>query len=691
MTLATQNPPAASHAAASVCPLDCPDTCSLSVTVSDGQVIQVRGSRANPYTAGVICDKVARYYPQFVHGPSRLRHPLKRVGPRGSGQYEAISWAEALDRVHAGLQAAIDAHGPQSVLPLNYAGPHGQISGGSMDRRFFHRLGATLLDRGPLCGIVRGTAYTSLFGTAPGMPPEQMRDADVVAVWGNNVTVSNLHLARVIKAARENGARLVVIDPKRTKIAEQAHLYLQIRPGTDVVLALALAAELERRGAFDRAFLDTWAEGLDAYMDEARRHSVDEALAVCGIARESFDRLADLYAGAKRLALSVGNGMERGRSGGSAIRAIMALNVLTGQLGRPGAGVFARPGLAFPTTGAKLQRPDLVPAGTRTFNIVDVGRLLLDPTLDPPVKAVFIYNHNPVCTHPDQNRMRRALSRDDLFVVGCDVVMTDSLAYADVILPASSHFEFDDIYTAYGQSYLQRAAPVIAPVGESLPNTEIFRRLAARFGFDEPAFRDSDEALMDAALDPADPRLGGLRPSQLPLDRALLMNTTAGEPVMVCRTVKPGTTSGKITLFSPDLEARFGYGVPRYEAVPADAPLMLISPSSSRRTNATFGSDPVSQGPERIELHPADAAARGIAEGDRVRVWNRLGEVTLIARLTDAVRAGVVYSSKGTWLSTSDTGQTVNALIDADRRTDIMSGACYNDTFVEVALVTSPE
>ncbi|MBP8307280.1 MAG: molybdopterin-dependent oxidoreductase [Burkholderiaceae bacterium] len=686
MTQTTLNTAPVLRAAASVCPLDCPDTCSLSVTVTDGQITQVRGSRANPYTAGVICDKVARYYPQFVHGPARLRQPLERVGPRGSGRYAPISWTEALDRVHAGLQAAIDAHGPQSVLPLNYAGPHGQISGGSMDRRFFHRLGATLLDRGPLCGIVRGTAYTSLFGTAPGMPPEQMRDADVVAVWGNNVTVSNLHLTRVIKAARENGATLVVIDPRRTKIAEQAHLYVQIRPGTDVVLALALAAELERRGAFDRAFLETWVEGLDAYMDEARRHPIDEALTVCGITRESFDRLADLYAGARRLALSVGNGMERGHSGGSAIRAIMALNVLTGQLGRPGAGVFARPGLAFPTTGAKLQRPDLVPPGTRTFNIVDVGRLLLDQTLAPPIKAVFIYNHNPVCTHPDQNRMRRALSRDDLFVVGCDVVMTDSMAYADVILPASSHFEFDDVYTAYGQSYLQRAAPVIAPVGESLPNTEIFRRLAARFGFDEPAFRDSDEALMDAALDPADPRLGGVRPSQLPLDRALLMNTPAGEPVMICNTVKPGTPSGKITLYSQDLQARFGYGVPRYEPVPAEAPLMLISPSSSRRTNATFGSDPVSQGPERIELHPDDAAVRGIADGARVRVWNRLGEVTLVARVTDAVRAGVAYSSKGTWLSTSDTGQTVNALIDADRRTDIMSGACYNDTFVDVAL-----
>lgn len=670
---------------ASVCPLDCPDTCSLSVTVRDGQVLKVRGSQANPYTAGVICDKVARHYPGFVHGPQRLRQPLARTGPRGSGQFEPISWPEAIDRVYHGLQAAIDAYGPQSVLPFNYAGPHGQISGGSMDRRFFHRLGATLLDRGPLCGVVRGTAYTSLFGNAPGLPPQALAHSDVVAVWGNNVTVSNLHLARAIQQAREGGATLVVVDPKRTRIAEQAHLYLQIRPGTDVVLALALATELERRGAFDEAFIAQWVSGREAFMAQARQYPVAMALAECGISQAQFDRLADVYAGARCLGLSAGNGIERGRSGGSALRAIMALNALTGQLGRPGAGIFAKPGLAYPTTGARLQRPDLIPAGTRTFNIVDVGRLLLDDTLAPPIKAVFIYNHNPVATHPDQNRMRRALSRDDLFVVGCDVVMTDSLAYADVILPASSHFEFDDVYTAYGQSYLQRAAPVIAPVGESLPNTEIFRRLAARFGFDEPCFQDSDEALMDAALDADDPRLEGFRPSQLPLDRALLMTAADGDIPRVCGNIAPGTPSGKITLFSQALHDQFGFGVPRYERVEPEAPLMLITPSSSRRTNATFGHEAASQGAERIELHPQDASARGLADGQRVRVWNALGQVSLVVRVTDAVPAGVAYSPKGTWLSTSDTGQTVNALINADRRTDIMGGACYNDTFVEVA------
>ncbi len=677
--------PAAIEFKPSVCPLDCPDTCSLSVGVSDDQVVQVRGSQTNPYTAGAICEKVAKYYPAFVHGEYRLTRPLERVGPRGSGEFEPISWDEALDRIHQGLNRAIDEFGPQSVLPLNYAGPHGQISGGSMDRRFFHQLGASLLDRGPLCGVVRGTAYTSLFGNAPGMPPEQITEADVIAVWGNNVTVSNLHLARVIKSAREKDALLIVVDPKRTRIAEQAHLYIQIRPGTDVVLALGLAAELERRGALDHKFIQRWVKGYDLFMHQARKYSVAKVLSICGINQQQFVQLAEIYAGAERLALSIGNGIERGHSGGSSLRAIMSLNALTGQLGRVGAGIFAKPGLAFPLTPEKLQRPDLIPAGTRTLNIVDVGRHLLDEQLDPPIKAVFIYNHNPVCTHPDQNRMRRGLGREDLFVVGADIVMTDSMAYADVVLPACSHFEFDDIYAAYGQSYLQRAEPVIPPVGESLPNTEIFRRLAARFGFEDPIFLETDAQLMDAALDADDPRLNGYRPSELALDRAILMNTQDEEAILMCNTVEPATASGKIELYSDELEQGFGYGVPRYEAVESHLPLMLISPSSSKRTNATFGSDAASQLTEMIEIHPDDADARGINDRQRVRLWNELGEVELTARVNDSVAPGVVYSSKGTWLNTSSTGQTVNALISADLKTDIMIVACYNDTYVYCA------
>jgi len=671
----------------SVCPLDCPDTCSLQVQVEAGQIKKVRGSRVNPYTAGAICDKVAKYYPGFVHGALRLRQPLRRTGVPGSDEFEAISWDSALALIAERTRQAIDQYGPQTVLPFNYAGPHGQLAGGSMDRRFFHRLGASLLDRGPLCGGVRGAAYTSLFGAAPGMPPQQAAEADLVAVWGNNVTVSNLHLARVIKQAREQGGRLIVVDPKRTRIAEQAQLYLQIEPGTDVVLALAVAAEIERRGQLNQAFIDEWVAGFEPFMHEARRHSLEQAAQICKVALADIRQLVDWYCAADKLAVSIGNGIERGRSGGSGLRAIMSISALLGQFGRRGAGVIAKHGFAFPTTPQALQRSDLIPEGTRTLNIVDVGRHLLHDDIDPPIRAAFIYNHNPVATHPDQNRMMRALGRDEIFKVGIDVVMTDSMRYCDVVLPAASHFEFDDIYTAYGHAWLQRAEPVIPTVGDALANTEIFRRLARAFGFTDAMFDDSDVELMDAALDPGDPRLQGYRPSEIPLDQALLMGNQQHQELIMCASVTPATESGRIELFCQDLEDRFGYGVPRYEAVPHVRPYTIISPSSSKRTNATFGGDPASRGPEIVEINPVDASSGGIADDQLVEVSNERGRVVLKARLTDAVAPGVLYSPKGSWLASSVSGQTVNALIDAELKTDIVDGACYNDTFVDLRRV----
>ena len=672
----------------SVCPLDCPDTCSLSVKTDGTCVLEVRGSKANPYTAGVICNKVMRAFPDFVHGANRLTNPLKRVGPRGSGQFEIISWDKALDLVHEGFTSAIRKYGSQTVMPLNYAGPHGELACGSMDRRFFHKLGATLLARGELCGLVRGSAYTSLYGTVPGMPPEQMRHSDLIIIWGNNVTVSNLHLARVIKAARDNhGAKLIVIDPKRTPIAEKADMFIQIQPGTDVVLALAMAAELERRGVHNDVFIDKWVDGYDAYMENARTYTTEMVSEICGIDYEIFRQFSEWYTAGKIVSVSVGNGLERGHSGGSGIRAAMALQALTGNHGQLGAGVFAKPGNSFPKSTVQLQRPDLVPEGTRTINIVDTSKVLLNKSMEPPIKAVFIYNHNPVVTHPDQNRMRRALAQEDLFIVGADVVMTDSMAYCDVVLPAASHFEFADIYGSYGHHYLQRAEPVIPRVGESLPNTEIFRRLAARFGFDDQIFHETDAELMDAAFAEGDPRLNGYRPSELPLEKALAMGTKDGADMILCDTVFPDTESGKIELFSQDLEERFGYGLPRFEPVERKYPLSIISPSSSKRTNATFGGCALSDGQEEVEINPLDAEMRGISDGDKLRVHNERGETLLIARITDAVLPGVLYTPKGAWLSASKSGQTVNALLDADIRTDIEDGACCNEAFCEVSRI----
>jgi anaerobic selenocysteine-containing dehydrogenase len=664
----------------SVCPLDCPDTCSLSVQVADEQIIAVKGSRANPFTEGVICKKVAKYYPDFVHGPRRLRTPLLRVGPRGGDEFVPISWDEALDRVHAGFSAAIQQHGPQSVLPLNYAGPHGQLAMGSMDYRFFHKLGATQLDRAPLCGGVRAAAYASLFGGVTGLTPEAARESELIVVWGSNITTANLHFQRVIKAARECGGKLVVIDPVRIKSARNADLFLQVRPGTDVVLALAMAAEFARRGLLDHDFIARWVNDSEAYLDAAQRYSLADAAEICGLALADIEAFVALYATAKSVAMTLGVGLERGASGGSAHRAAMTLQVLTGNIGKPAAGIIGALGAAFPKTPEKLRRPDFAPAGTRAFNIVDVAQHLLDDTLDPPIRATLIYNHNPVCTHPDQNRMIAALSREELFTVGCDVVMTDSMRYCDVILPACSHFEHDDLFTAYGTSWLQRAKPVIPPVGEALPNTEIFRRLAARFGFDDPAFRASDAELMADAVDAA--RLGQ-SPSELPTDSALEMRVDNAAP-QLCANLDPATPSGRIELYSADFETRFGCGLPEYRPMQADRPFVLLTPASVDRTNATFGGHPAGGGPEPLEIHPDDAQTHGISDRDLLRVWNQRGEVVLRAVLSEAMQPGVLCSPKGAWLRSSASGRTTNALITADMKADIIGGAVYNETFVEI-------
>ncbi len=672
---------------ASVCPMDCPDTCSLTVDVANDEVMKVRGSHANPITEGVLCNKVARYYPEFVHGPARLRTPMRRTGPRGGDGFEPIGWDTALDLIHENFTRIIAEHGPQAVMPLNYAGPHGMLAGDSMSLRFFHRLGATLLSRRPLCGGIKSTAYEATFGPTPGMPLQQVVQANLVIVWGNNVTVSNLHLMPLLNRARRNGAKIVVVDPKRIKAAEQADLHLALRPGTDVVLAWAVACELERLGAFDRDFIAGHVHGFDGFMERARQYPPEIAAEICGVPEADIRTLASWYAEAEPAAISVGNGLERNRNGGSGIRSVFALPALAGKFGVPGGGIISGAGYAFPKTMAKLQRPDLVPQGTRTLNILDIGRYILDDTLDPPLKGLFIYNHNPVIVHPEQNRMKQALAREDVFIAGCDVAFTDSMRYCDVILPAASHFEHSDLYPAYGQQFLQRAEPVIPRVGEALPNTEIFRRLAARFGFDEPIFTATDEDLMADALDSGDPRLRGLAPTGLALDGALKMTVGGAEdaePVLF-KNVFPKTPSGKIELDSQDMEDRFGARLPAYVPLDSDYPLTLITPSSDKRITSTFGGVKDCDATPSLEMHPDDAAARGLENGAPVKVWNDLGEVHLPLRITDAVRPGVVCSAKGAWFKTTDNGQTVSALAPATKA-DIAEGACYNDTRVEVAV-----
>ncbi len=679
---------------ASVCTLDCPDTCSLTVRLVEGRIDSVRGSHANPFTDGVLCAKVTRDTAAFVHGDHRLLHPLRRVGPKGAGRFERVSWDQALDEVHGRVGAVIERFGPQAVMPLNYAGPHGMIAGDSMSMRFFHKLGASQLHRRALCGGVRSEAWTGTYGPAPGIAPEFAEHARLNIVWGNNATVTNLHLVRRIARAKRHGAKLVVVDPLRTKIAEQADLHLALNPATDVLLAWAVAVELERMGAIDRAFVDANVEGYEPFMARAREWPAEKAAGPCGLAALDIRRFAAWIAEAEPVVLSIGNGLERTRNGGSGIRAAIALPALAGKMGRKGdavGGIILGAGYSFAKTNAKLQRPDLLAPGTRTLNINDVGRHLAEDDIAPPLRALFIYNHNPIVVHPDQNRIKRGLARDELFTVGIDVAMTESMAHCDVILPAATQFEYPDLYPAYGHHWLQRAEAVLAPLGESLPNTEIFRRLAARFGFSEPCFKASDDELMDDAIDPADPRLGGRRPHAIPTDKAVAMNAPDGRPLVLFDNVRPATPSGKIELESETLAKRWGErarlaGWRSPDGAPGGPwPLSLISPASDRQVSSTFGNLRREKAPMKLIMHARDAAARDLRQGQRVRVWNDRGAVVLALDIGDAVRPGVVASEKGAWLATSETGQTISALVSADLKADLCEGACFNDTRVEVA------
>jgi len=456
-------------------------------------------------------------------------------------------------------------------------------------------------------------------------------------------------------------------------------------PGTDTLLAWSLAAELERQGALDAAFIASHVLGADAFMARAREWPAARAAEACGVPEAQIMTLARWLAEADPLVLAPGNGLERGRNGGSGIRAAISLPALLGKLGH-GSGITLGAGNSFPKTMAKLQRPDLIPAGTRTLDLVDVGRHLDSDDIDPPVRAVFIYNHNPIVVHPEQNRMRRGLARDEVFAVGIDVAMTESMAHCDIVLPAATFLECADLYASYGHHWLQRAEAVIASQGESAANTEIFRRLAARFGFEEACFKATDAELMDDAIDPDDPRLGGVRPSAISTSRAQPMRGPDGAPMVLFENVFPATPSGKVELVSELLGQRWGEAarVAGWTERDASLPLMLISPASDKRVSSTLGGFDGSLRPPKLLMHPVDATARGLRSGAEVRLWNGLGEVILPLEITNAVRPGVVASEKGAWLSTSRTGQTISALVSADERADLAGGACFNDTQVEV-------
>jgi len=665
---------------ASVCSLDCADTCSLEIEIIDNRVSRVRGSAANPFTRGKICAKVAQGLPDQVHGKRRLTTPLLSDGPKGGGAYRAVSWEVALDLIHTRFTSIAQEYGAQAIAPLTYGGPMGLLAGGSMDKRFFHRLGASKVNSTSLCTGASSAAWESVYGDVGGIPFTELAHAKMIVVWGNNVTACNLHLTTVIRDARKRGAKLVVVDPKRTRIADDADLHLPLLPGTDVVLAYAVAAQLRLNGGLDEAFISRYVTGSEEYLNEAAQYSPARAATLCGLAEDDIRLFAQWWQDLSPAAVSLGVAPERNRNGGSGVRAILALPALTGNIGPQGAGVCDVSGF-FPTESDALTRPDLLPAQVREFNVLDLPRHILDPGEELPIKGLFIYNHNPVAVHPRQSEMRAALLSDEVFVVGSDISMTDSMACADLILPATTHLEYGDLYTAYGHHYLQRSVAVIPPVGEARSNMDLFRRLAQRFAFDESCFSDTDAQLMDQAMTLSNPALGGRKPSELASGEVVDMSMTPQSTLL--RDRAPATPSGKIELYSETLQKQSGQGVPGFRVLEKQRRFFLISPSSERRTNSTFGGVDGHDTDLACEMNHTDALALGLEHGQKVRLYNGQGEVLLPLTLSDRVRLGTVYVPKGGWISSSLNGHTINALIPG-HKADLAGGACYYDCTVDI-------
>ncbi len=663
----------ASTIVTSMCPLDCPDTCSLDVTVSEGRVTAIDGNHSNPLTDGYICGKV-RAYAEHVYHPTRLATPLVRApgSRKGEARFREAGWDEALALVSARLRAARDGLGGESILPAFYGGSNGKFTQDSSDVALFRRLGASRMHRG-LCAAATTTAAVALYGGMPGIALTDYEHARLIVVWGANPHASGIHHVPWVQAAQAAGAKLVVVDPRATKLARAADLHLALRPGTDLPLALALVRWLFEHGRADLAFLERHARGADELRRRAQPWTLARAAEVCGLEARAIERFATLYSDTRPAALRCGWGPERNRNGCSAIAAILALPAVAGKFGERGGGYTLSNGRAF-TLNPVVAEPE---PDTRTINSNQLGRALLEQ-LDPPIAVLFVYNANPLATFPDQERVRRGLAREDLFTVVFDQVLTDSARFADVVLPATTFLEHSELRVGYGAFALQHAGPVIEPVGAARPNYAVFAELIRRLGLERPGDDFTPAAMLRRAL-------GGEEAARTLEAEGIAFPSCGAHPVQFVD-VFPRTADGKIQLVPEALERADEVPFYTYRPDPADArhPLALISPATEKLISSSLGELLLREQP--LGIHPEDARARGIGEGDTVRVWNALGEVVTHARLDTRLRPGVVQMHKGLWSHHTRNGATSNALA-PDTLTDRGGGACYNDARVEVARV----
>jgi anaerobic selenocysteine-containing dehydrogenase len=675
--------PAAPIQVKGACPHDCPDTCSLVTTVQDGIAIKLQGNPDHRPTDGVLCTKVSRYLERTYHA-DRVLHPLKRVGPKGSGQFATVGWDEALDDIARRLRA-IAARDPQAILPYSYCGTMGMVQGEAMASRFFHRLGASLLDR-TICSMAGGEALVHTLGGKLGMRVEFFAESKLILIWGSNSIGSNLHFWRLAQEAKRRGAKLVCIDPRRSETAEKCHEHVALLPGTDAALALAMMHELIVNDWLDHDYIARHTLGWDALRERALRWTPERAAGVCGVPAEQIRSLARDWGTTRPGAIRLNYGMQRVHGGGNAVRAVACLPALTGAWRDRAGGLLLSSSGAYPTNAAALRRPDLLAGRTpRTINMVTIGDDLLrpgSPSFGPAVEAVVVYNSNPVAVAPESSKVAAGFAREDLFTVVLEHFHTDTADYADYVLPATTQLEHWDIHTAYGHTDVMLNRPAIAPVGQARPNTDIFRDLARRMGFDDACFADDDEALCRQAFG-----------DRVDFDR-LLAQGYASLPVSEAPFADGGfpTPSGKCEFFSERL-ARQGFDglpdhVPNHEAVGTSSryPLAMISPPARNFLNSSFvnlQSLRDIEGEPLLEIHPHDAAARGIETGAVVRVFNDRGEYRCKANVCERARPGVVNGLGIWWRKLGLDGTNVNELT-SQKLTDIGRGPVFYDCLVEV-------
>ena len=669
--MSTALPLAPAHLVETVCPLDCPDSCSLDVTLQDGRITKIDGSSLNPITNGYICAKVRRFA-ERVYGVDRLLHPSVRKGPKGFGRFERVSWEEALSLIATRLLEARERWGGESILPYSYGGSNGLLTQDTSDATLFRRLGTSRLAR-TVCAAPTGAANDALYGKMPSVTYEDYVHARLIIVWGCNPSASGIHLVPYIREAQRAGAALVVIDPRTTSLARQADVHLPVKPGTDLPVALAIHRHLFESGKADRAFIDAHTHNADGLREKALPWTFERAAQEAGIPCDALEKVAELYADSSPALIRCGWGQERNRNGGNSSLAILALPAVAGKFGVRGGGYAMSNTAAWGIERTWIGAPE--PA-TRIINMNRLGRALTEPE-GTPIRVLFVYNSNAAVTSPDQGRVLRGLEREDLFTVVFEEVMTDTARYADVLLPATTFLERYDIARAYGPIGLRLGKPVIEAVGESRSNADVFSELLQRLDLAQPSDPSGELEEMLDVLAKMPKTIGHeLR------EHGYALPMAQGRPIQFVD-VMPRTHDAKVDLFPAHLDAHSPAGLYGYQADPGTPtfPLALISPASERTVSSTLSELP--RPAVRLLMHPSDAAARSLEDGDDVRVFNELGEVRCGVQVGAWIRPGTVSLPKGLWRKHTANGFTANALA-PDTLTDLGGGACFNDARVEV-------